>query len=695
MVFLQAHGASPALATRIVRRYGAARDEHRLARALPPRARRQRRRLQDGRPHRGRPSASRPTRRSGCRPASSRSCTTSPKRGTSGPRSATSTALAAHDARARRRRRGRARAHRSRARRVRPACGRVVARADRRRAASCSPPRCTRPRCASRRGCAELAPARPEAARGASPRPSRASRRSARRRARARAAARRRRGGAARRCSSSPAGPASARRRSSARSSRCSRAPGVVVRLAAPTGRAAKRLERGDRRRGDDAPPPARVRSEDGDASSATGTARSRPAPSSSTRRRCSICPSADALAQAVAPGTRLVLVGDVDQLPWVGPGRGAARRHRLRRRPVRAPARDLPPGRAEPHRHQRPPHQRRRAARAPRRAGAGRATSSSSSAAIPSARATTRRSSSSTSRIPERFGLDPVRDIQVLTPMHRGPAGAIALNEALQAALNPRGAALVRGARTYRVGDKVMQLRNDYDRDVFNGDVGLVASIDPEEGAHDRALRRARRRLRGASTSTTSPSPTPARVHKSQGSEYPAVVIPLLTAHFVMLTQEPPLHGGHARQAPRRPGRRSAGARARALADGNAATTGQAGVTEASGRHRPAPRAWRTGLLDRLTSRSSWPGCGQRHAEDRMLRRLILGLVLGLIVGGGLAAGLVRLGAAIVRSPAGAGARVPRRRHRRRPHGLHRRKAHLGLRTRRSRAGSRRSSAR
>src|SRR5262249_4042320 len=66
------------------------------------------------------------------------------------------------------------------------------------------------------------------------------------------------------------------------------------------------------------------------------------------------------------------------------------------------------------------------------------------------------------TTRIPRRFGLDPVRDVQVLTPMHRGPAGSLALNEALQAALNPTGPAIVRGARTFRVGDKVMQLRND-----------------------------------------------------------------------------------------------------------------------------------------------------------------------------------------------------------------------------------------
>src|SRR5262249_21250542 len=88
------------------------------------------------------------------------------------------------------------------------------------------------------------------------------------------------------------------------------------------------------------------------------------------------------------------------------------------------------------------------------------------------------------TRRIPKRFGLDPVRDIQVLAPMNRGPAGTILLNEELQAALNPHGRSLVRGKTTFRVGDKVMQLKNDYDRNVWNGDVGVVISVEEEEGA-------------------------------------------------------------------------------------------------------------------------------------------------------------------------------------------------------------------
>jgi exodeoxyribonuclease V alpha subunit len=87
--------------------------------------------------------------------------------------------------------------------------------------------------------------------------------------------------------------------------------------------------------------------------------------------------------------------------------------------------------------------------------------------------------------RIPERFGLDAVRDIQVLCPMNRGSLGARSLNIALQAALNPPGPVQVqRLGWTFGPGDKVMQVSNDYERDVFNGDLGIISAIDPEEGA-------------------------------------------------------------------------------------------------------------------------------------------------------------------------------------------------------------------
>jgi len=141
------------------------------------------------------------------------------------------------------------------------------------------------------------------------------------------------------------------------------------------------------------------------------------------------------------------------------------------------------------------------------------------------------------TERIPQRFGLDPKADVQVLTPMHKGEAGAIALNQKLQQALNPTGATVTKGARTLRVGDKVMQLKNDYDREVFNGDVGFVAEVD----AADRRLvvRFEDREVtyeEGDIDELTLAYAT--SIHKSQGSEYKAVIVPILTQHFVMLSR-------------------------------------------------------------------------------------------------------------------------------------------------------------
>lgn len=141
------------------------------------------------------------------------------------------------------------------------------------------------------------------------------------------------------------------------------------------------------------------------------------------------------------------------------------------------------------------------------------------------------------TRRIPRSFGLSPARDVQVLTPMHAGPAGAIALNERLQAALNPEGASVARGARTLRVGDKVMQLRNDYDRDVFNGDIGIISDVDAEEQQLVVSFD-GRKVVYEDSDLDELTLAYATSIHKSQGSEYPAVVIPLLTAHFVMLSR-------------------------------------------------------------------------------------------------------------------------------------------------------------
>jgi exodeoxyribonuclease V alpha subunit len=140
--------------------------------------------------------------------------------------------------------------------------------------------------------------------------------------------------------------------------------------------------------------------------------------------------------------------------------------------------------------------------------------------------------------RIPRRFGYHPVEDIQVLSPMYRGPVGVSGLNTRLQEVLNPsRPGKLERrfGERVFRLGDKVMQIRNNYDKEVFNGDMGRVVGMDPvdqlltvriderlvvydfgelDELVHAYAV----------------------SIHKSQGSEYPAVVVPIMTTHYILL---------------------------------------------------------------------------------------------------------------------------------------------------------------
>ena len=137
---------------------------------------------------------------------------------------------------------------------------------------------------------------------------------------------------------------------------------------------------------------------------------------------------------------------------------------------------------------------------------------------------------------IPRRFGLDAVRDIQVLCPMNRGAVGARSLNMELQAALNPAGERKVeRFGWTFAPGDKVMQIENDYDKEVYNGDIGYVEDVDPEAGElvarfDGRAV------VYGFGELDTLVPAYAATVHKSQGSEYPAVVIPVLTQHYAML---------------------------------------------------------------------------------------------------------------------------------------------------------------
>ncbi|HEX6199182.1 MAG TPA: ATP-dependent RecD-like DNA helicase [Thermoanaerobaculia bacterium] len=139
------------------------------------------------------------------------------------------------------------------------------------------------------------------------------------------------------------------------------------------------------------------------------------------------------------------------------------------------------------------------------------------------------------TERIPEGFGLDPFEDVQVLTPMNRGLLGVENLNAVLRELLNPSGREVARGATRFRVGDKVMQVRNNYELEVFNGDVGRLVAIDAEEEVV--RCRFDRREVAYPFSSLDELTLAYAcSIHKAQGSEYPAVVVPVHTQHYVML---------------------------------------------------------------------------------------------------------------------------------------------------------------
>lgn len=311
-------------------------------------------------------------------------------------------------------------------------------------------------------------------------------------------------------------------------------AAGLTVRLAAPTGRAAKRMSEatghaaqtlhrllefdpksGGFKRGAESPIEAQVIVVD--EASMLDLA------------------MADSLTQAVAVGSRLLLVGDVDQLPSVGPGAvlrdviasGVVRAVRLLHIYRQAEASLIVQNahrinRGEPP--TTPPPDQKDAdffVMTRQDPEAARAT------AVELV----------TSRIPRRFGLDPMRDVQVLVPMNRGDAGSLALNAALAQALNPTGPSITRGGRTFRVNDKVMQLRNDYDKDVWNGDVGFVESVDTEASTlkvrfDDRVVAYEEHETDDLTLAYA------CTIHKSQGSEYPAVVVVMLSSHFVMLSK-------------------------------------------------------------------------------------------------------------------------------------------------------------
>jgi exodeoxyribonuclease V alpha subunit len=307
----------------------------------------------------------------------------------------------------------------------------------------------------------------------------------------------------------------------------------IPVRLAAPTGRAAKRMQEAS---GRDAQTIHRLLEFDPKRATFQRIA-SRPIDAGVVivdEASMIDLPLADSLTQAIAPGTRLVFVGDVDQLPSVGPG---------------AVLRDVIASNVAPT--VRLTHVFRQAAASLIVENAHQINAGKSPRVTKDPNADffviERRDAVAAratvlelvrDRIPSRFGLDPVRDVQVLTPMHRGDAGAMALNESLQNALNPHGDALARGARTFRVGDKVMQLRNDYDKDVWNGDLGFVTSVDKTDD--ELAVRfddgKERKYAMGELDELT--LAYACTIHKSQGSEYPAVVVVMLSSHFVMLSR-------------------------------------------------------------------------------------------------------------------------------------------------------------
>ena len=239
------------------------------------------------------------------------------------------------------------------------------------------------------------------------------------------------------------------------------------------------------------------------------------------------------ALFKAVPDSAALLLVGDVDQLPSVGPGQVLADIIASDSIPVvrltevfRQAARSRIVGSA---------HRINRGAIPDLSKPEGDSDFYFVQAGDPET-AATRVVDLVKTHIPRRFGLHPVRDIQVLCPMTRGGVGSRSLNIELQAALNPANEGKIeRFGWTFAPGDKVMQIENDYDKDVYNGDIGYVEDVDPEGGELSAGFD-GRTVAYGFGELDALVPAYAATVHKSQGSEYPAVVIPVLTQHYAML---------------------------------------------------------------------------------------------------------------------------------------------------------------
>lgn len=241
------------------------------------------------------------------------------------------------------------------------------------------------------------------------------------------------------------------------------------------------------------------------------------------------------ALTESIGPNAGLILIGDVDQLPSVGPGQVLADVINSGLVPVARLTEIF--RQAEESRIVVNAHRINRGER-PEPPPSGETSDFYVVEAAGPEDALAKTLEIVGNRIPRRFGLDPMRDVQVITPMQKGQVGARNLNDRLAELLNPAPLDKVeRFGQTYGVGDKVMQIENDYDRDVFNGDLGVVKRIrerddevvvafegrDVSYGLQDlEALQRA----------------YAITIHKSQGSEYPAVVVPLVREHAIMLAR-------------------------------------------------------------------------------------------------------------------------------------------------------------
>jgi exodeoxyribonuclease V alpha subunit len=139
------------------------------------------------------------------------------------------------------------------------------------------------------------------------------------------------------------------------------------------------------------------------------------------------------------------------------------------------------------------------------------------------------------TQRIPSKFGMDPMHDVQVLTPMRKNLLGTENLNDVIQTALNPSGPSLLRGCTHYRRGDRVMQMRNNYDKDVFNGDIGFIKEVSEED--HYLVILFDGRPVRYEQSELDEVVLAYAcSIHKSQGSEYAAVIVLMHTQHYKLL---------------------------------------------------------------------------------------------------------------------------------------------------------------